>query len=315
MQRPGERMTVASARPTDTSAPPTRGLLLHEWTFGALLIYLAFRSSIQISPLDAATVIPVLLLGVDAALIAWDRRARTLTSGRSRLLFHVVAMNVVYLRLGVDVPRMGNLSADAWLLSLDRRWFGETPALRLASLANPVTSELVSFCYFLFFPAMLGYQLAWLFSEPLRARRFFAGLYLVYSVGFAGYTLAPATGPWVHLASSFQPLQGGPITWLTDRIVRTGCNGIDVFPSLHIAVTTYFVGYDAMSGQYRRFLFALVPAIGLCVATVYLRYHYAVDGIAGFILGAAALFMVRPSRPTSANIPSTPESRLNPASS
>lgn len=278
--------------------PPT-GLLLHEWAFGGLLVYLAVRASIQIGPLDAATLIPLLLLGVDATLIAWDRRARTLTSGRLRLLFHVVAMNVVYLRLGIDVPRMGSPSADAWLLNLDRQWFGETPAVRFASLANPAATELISLCYFLFYPAMLGYQLTWLLSAPQHARRFFAGLYLVYSVGFLGYTLAPASGPWVHLASSFQPLQGGPITWLTDRIVRAGCNGVDVFPSLHTAVTIYFVGYDALAGRSRRFLVGLTPALGLCIATVYLRYHYAVDALAGIALATVVLFIIRPPRSTS----------------
>lgn len=287
--------------PAPSSSSPPTGLFLHEWTFGALLAYLAVRASIQLGPLDAATLIPLFLLGIDAALIAWDRRTQTVASGRLRLLFHVVAMNVVYLRLGIDVPRMGSASADAWLLNLDRQWFGETPAIRFASLANPVITELVSLCYLLFYPAMLGYQWVWLLSEPQSARRFFAGLYLVYSVGFLGYTLAPATGPWVHLAPSFQPLQGGPFTWLTDRIVRAGCNGVDVFPSLHTAVTVYFIGYDALAGRYRRFLAGLTPTLGLCIATVYLRYHYAVDAIAGIVLAAVALLLVRPSRLTTSS--------------
>lgn len=295
-------MTGTAPCPAPSSSTPPTGLFLHEWTFGALLAYLAVRASIQLGPVDAATLIPLFLLGIDAALIAWDRSARTLTSGRLRLLFHIVAMNVVYLRLGIDVPRMGSPSADAWLLNLDRQWFGETPAIRFASFANPAITELISLCYFLFYPAMLGYQWVWLLSAPQQARRFFAGLYLVYSVGFLGYTLAPATGPWVHLASAFQPLQGGPITWLTDRIVRAGCNGVDVFPSLHTAVAVYLVGYDALAGRYRRFLAGLAPTLGLCIATVYLRYHYAVDALAGIVLAAAALFIVRPSRP---NSPST----------
>lgn len=296
-------MTGPASGPAPSPSSHPTGLLLHEWAFGALLAYLAVRASIHLGPLDAATLIPLFLLGIDASLIARDRHARTLASGRLRLLFHVVAMNVVYLRLGIDVPRMGSPSADAWLLGLDRQWLGETPAIRFASLANPVLTELISLCYFLFYPAMLGYQVAWLLSAPHQARRFFAGLYLIYAVGFLGYTLAPATGPWVHLASSFQPLQGGPITWLTDRIVRAGCNGVDVFPSLHSAVTVYFIGFDALAGRHRRFLAGLAPTLGLCIATVYLRYHYAVDALAGIILAAAALFIVRPSRSTNTSTP------------
>lgn len=284
-------MTRASTTPR--SAP---GLFLQEWAFGALLVYLALRGSVQLGPLDPAAWIPAALLAIDAALIRWDFQKNSVASGRCRLLFHAIAMNIVYWRLGQDVPRLQATTADGWLLGIDRRWLGDTPAVSLAPLVHPALTEILSGCYLLFYPAMAGYQGVWLFSEASQARRFFAGLYLVYAVGFFGYTLAPAKGPWIHLAGSFEPLTGGPLTSWTDLIVRNGCNGVDVFPSLHTAVIAYFVGFDFLNDRRRRAAAMLLPAIGLCVATLYLRYHYAVDAMAGLVLAAIGLRITRSVR-------------------
>lgn len=282
--------------PASTTPKGAPGLFLQEWAFGGLLVYLALRGSIQLSPTDPATWIPATLLAVDAALIRWDFQQNSIASGRCRLLFHAIAMNIVYWRLGQDVPRFHEATADSSLLGIDRRWLGETPALRLAPITHPVLTEILSGCYLLFYPAMAGYQCTWLFAAPADARRFFAGLYLVYAVGFVGYTLAPAKGPWIHLATSLEPLVGGPLTAWTDLLVRNGCNGVDVFPSLHTAVMAYFVGFDFLNGRRRRAAAMLLPAVGLCLATVYLRYHYAVDALGGLILAALGLRVTRSVR-------------------
>jgi membrane-associated phospholipid phosphatase len=282
--------------PAPTPPKAAQGLFLQEWAFGILLVYLALRGWVRLGPTDPATWIPATLLAIDAALIRWDFQQNSVVSGRCRLLFHAVAMNVVYWRLGQDVPRIHDAKADSWLLGTDRRWLGETPALSLAPIVHPALTEILSGCYLLFYPAMAGYQCVWLLATPALARRFFAGLYLVYAVGFVGYTLAPAKGPWIHLASSFEPLKGGPMTALTDIVVRNGCNGVDVFPSLHTAVMAYFVGFDFLNGRRRRAAAMLLPAIGLCLGTVYLRYHYAVDALAGLVLAAVALRITRSVR-------------------
>jgi len=282
--------------PASTAPKGTPGLFLHEWAFGGLLVYLAVRGTVQLGPADPAAWIPALLLCGDAALIRWDFQQDSVASGRCRLLFHAIAMNIVYWRLGQDVPRLHEATADSWLLGIDRRWLGETPALGLAPLVHPACTEILSGCYLLFYPAMAGYQCVWIFATPSLARRFFAGLYLIYAVGFVGYTLAPAKGPWIHLAGALEPLVGGPLTALTDLVVRNGCNGVDVFPSLHTAVMAYFVGFDFLNGRCRRAAAMLLPAIGLCIATVYLRYHYAVDALAGLVLAAIGLRITRSVR-------------------
>ncbi len=295
---------------SDSSPTPSQGPFFYEWAFGALLAFLSLRALIRFGPLDPAAWVPFILLVVDGALIRWDRDPRSLWSGRIRLLFHPVAMGILYVRLGRDVPRLDPTRADAWLLAIDRWLLGETPAVILSSHLHPVATELLSLCYLLFYVALVAYHWIWLSHSLPMARKFCTGLYWIYAVGYVGYSLVPGVGPWVYLAAKLEPLTAGPLTWLTDQVVRAGCNGVDVLPSLHCAVALYFLGFDFMNGQRRRFLLTLAPGLGLCVATMYLRYHYAVDVLAGCLLAAVALVLVRLTQADSARVERTDELRM-----
>ena len=66
---------------------------------------------------------------------------------------------------------------------------------------------------------------------------------------------------------------------------------MDCFPSLHCAVSSYILFFDRRHRRWRFWLY-LVPCVGLWVSTLYLRYHYFVDLVAGFALSAAALWFV-----------------------
>jgi membrane-associated phospholipid phosphatase len=83
---------------------------------------------------------------------------------------------------------------------------------------------------------------------------------------------------------------GGWMTHFTDAVVRNGSNRVDVFPSLHVAVSTFILGFDRRYARWR-FRAYLAPAIGLWVSTVYLRFHYGVDVLGGFALAAFGLWV------------------------
>jgi membrane-associated phospholipid phosphatase len=71
-------------------------------------------------------------------------------------------------------------------------------------------------------------------------------------------------------------------------MVHFGSNGVDVFPSLHIAVPAFILAFDFLHHR-KRFWLCLVPVLFLWLSTVYLRYHYFVDVLAGFLLAVLAL--------------------------
>ena len=60
---------------------------------------------------------------------------------------------------------------------------------------------------------------------------------------------------------------------------------MDVFPSVHLAASLYLLMFD-WRHQRRRFWWFLVPCLILWFSTMYLRFHYFVDELAGV---AAAL--------------------------
>ncbi len=81
------------------------------------------------------------------------------------------------------------------------------------------------------------------------------------------------------------------ITDLNQQVVLMGSTGVDVFPSLHCAISCYILFFDFAHRRWRFFVF-VVPCVGLWISTIYLRYHYFIDVIVGFGLSVACLWMV-----------------------
>jgi len=274
-------------------------LLVHEAVFGAFLLVMWLRLVHAQGLLASASLVYLATLAVNAAVIGWTLRGPTMLRWRMRLAFYPVAMNLLFQHMRVAIPQVRPERLDAALLAVDRWLLGETPALALEPWVRPWLTDLMSFCYFLFLP-YLALSLLYYFVAPLAlAQRFWAGLFTLYGIGFLGYSLVPAAGPWVHVSGEFSvPLAGGWMTRLNARVIGAGSNGVDVFPSLHCAVSAYLLVFD---WRHKRWRFAayLLPCVGLWASTVYLRYHYFIDLVAGFALAAAALEVARRFEPTS----------------
>ncbi|RYD28150.1 MAG: phosphatase PAP2 family protein, partial [Verrucomicrobiaceae bacterium] len=130
-----------------------------------------------------------------------------------------------------------------------------------------------------------------------RAGPFFRALGLVYALGFAGYILCPAAGPYLDAGSGFTaPPAGWLGTRLAEAMVVWGSNRVDCFPSLHCAVSGLVLVFDARAD--RRLLFWHAPVVaGIWLSTVWLGQHYFVDVVGGLVLLAGVLWLVR--RPAS----------------
>lgn len=223
-------------------------------------------------------------------------RRPSATLSRVRLALFPVLVNVVYWQLGPVVEQLGANNRDAALLRADRMFLTDTPAVLLGGWTPPLLTDFLSGCYLLFFPGVLAaFFVALLWPEPHGAR-LFDGLISLYGLGFLGYTLVPAAGPHLAMPDAFAaPLTGGWPTRANTALVAGGSNRVDVFPSLHTAITVFLMG--SLWPRHRRvFFILLLPAAGLCAATLYLRYHYAVDLLAGLLLAAAALALTRDPR-------------------
>ncbi|MES2925098.1 MAG: phosphatase PAP2 family protein [Verrucomicrobiota bacterium] len=182
---------------------------------------------------------------------------------------------------------------DVALAGFDRALFGTTLSDQAGKIAAPWLTEILSFCYLLFFPYLLISLCYYTYRGIPMMRRLMVGLFTVYGIGFLGYSWIPAGGPHLAFPEEFGvPLTGWAITRFNAWVVANGSNGVDVFPSLHCAVSCYLLFFDKRHSPWR-FRLYLIPCAGIWVATIYLRYHYAIDLVAGFSLAVFALWLTK----------------------
>ncbi len=274
--------------------PPTKPRVLpHELAFGLLFALTWLRLVFATGFFTRDALLFLGLLGAAVILVVWCERNPTDTRWRVRLWFYPVAMNLSYFALKTAAPAVHPQLEDALLQRLDTAIVGGNLSLRLEPLIHPVATEFLSACYVLFFPYLF---VSWIYYHrqdlPLM-KKFFIGFFTAYGLGMIGYTLLPALGPHLDpgLAAQFTtPLHGGFITDLNSHIVLDGCNRVDCFPSLHCAVSSFILFFDRQHRPWR-FKLYLVPAVGLWISTIYLRYHYLIDVLGGFALSAACLWI------------------------
>jgi membrane-associated phospholipid phosphatase len=80
----------------------------------------------------------------------------------------------------------------------------------------------------------------------------------------------------------------GWFTTFNQRIVDANSNRVDVFPSLHVAASAFMLFFDRRFARWRYRVY-LPAAIALWISTVYLRFHYGVDVLAGALVALIGL--------------------------
>jgi len=267
-------------------------ILPHEWFFGVFLCVQWLRLALAVGPLDRDALLYFGILLANVLVITSCRQRETNVRWQIRLWFYPVAMNAVFFTMGSAVLKVSPHKFDSVLAGMDQMLFGALLSQRAQLIVTPALTEVLSFCYLLFFPYLL---FSWFYYArrglPL-LRKLMVGIFTIYGLGFLGYSLVPAGGPHLSLPDDFSvPLTGWAITRFNALVVASGSNGVDVFPSLHCAISAYLLFFDRQHARWR-YRFYLAPCIGLWLATVYLRYHYLTDVVVGFALAAFALWLV-----------------------
>jgi len=274
-----------------------RSILLHEACFALFAGVAWVRFATSLGPASSDALLYLALFAAGLALVVAEPALAGEAGAKLRLSVYPAGLAAAYLNLGPALARAGARLRDADLLRLDCWMTGTTPSLALQSLVRPPLTDALSLCYGLFIP-YFGTSLIWYFLGELPvARRFFAGLIGLYSIGFLGYLLVPASGPYLAFARLYSvPLTGGWLTEVNAGFVDVGGNKVDVFPSLHCAASAFILAFDLRHSRARFWVF-VVPVVGLWFSTVYLRYHYLVDLVAGFALAGAALMVTERRSP------------------
>lgn len=215
------------------------------------------------------------------------------------VLYRVCLVGVIlenYLMLRHLLPLIRPDTVDATLHHIDLVVLGVEPALWFERLNRRPIVEWFSFFYFSYFWINGAYlvAIAIIRRGGQETSEFAIGILITFCVGQLGYMAVPGFGPVGYLASSFHaPLDGGFFWSCVSRTVSAGSAMKDIFPSLHTAgptFLTWFAWQRSRTDPRWRWV-AIVTgffAANIIVSTMLLRWHFAVDVVAGLALGTAA---------------------------
>jgi membrane-associated phospholipid phosphatase len=174
---------------------------------------------------------------------------------------------------------------DDLLIAADRGLFGVDVTVWMEQFARPrLNDALYVFYATYYFIALVPGLILW-FRDRAAARRFVFTLMLVYYVSYAGYFTIPALGPRFAQADLYtKSLTETPVArFINDTINHLEKTKLDVFPSGHTMISMAVL--IVMWKRARDVFWWLLPiASGLILSTVYCRFHYVVDLIAGAFL-------------------------------
>jgi membrane-associated phospholipid phosphatase len=183
------------------------------------------------------------------------------------------------------LPFFNSLRLDAVMANIDHALLGVNPTVWIEQWAQPLLTDVLYLFYFFYFPMPL-IMLGWMYANGKlqeAEESFFLYLFCYYGA-YIMYFFIPVEGPRFYLNGLQNvPLDGVVLSEPIRRLIDTlEPNKLDAFPSLHAAILTMTM---LLTYRHNRKLFhAFIPcAIGITVSLVYLRYHYVIDVIVGFV--------------------------------
>lgn len=225
-----------------------------------------------------------LLILFQLLLARYRSHAKILTLSHD-LIFPVICVLLIFDSLEWVVHYVNPQDIDPLLIRLDYLIFGNHPTVMLEKIMHPLLTDALQIAYttYYFMPISLGIILMSKKKEAFQ-RSLFLILFCFY-LSYLGYILFPAIGPRFtidHLQT--MELQGFIVTEpIQDLLNRLEGIKRDAFPSGHTAVAL-MVLYCAYRFEKSFFRMCLPIVAALIFSTVYCRYHYVVDVVAGFIL-------------------------------
>jgi membrane-associated phospholipid phosphatase len=196
----------------------------------------------------------------------------------------------IYESLGPLISAARGPARDDLLIAADRAILGGDATVLLQPLVTPFLATFLYIAYatYYFLPLVLG---GYLWSHDVgTARRYIFTLSVCFYVSYAGYFTIPAYGPRTALADRNRvPLETSSVARaISQTINELEHTKLDAFPSGHTMITVAVL--IVARRRYRKVFWFLLPvALLLIFSTMYCRYHYLVDVLAGILLAFATV--------------------------
>ena len=197
------------------------------------------------------------------------------------------------------LPVINPGSFDRELYELDLALFGVEPAIYFDRFVTSATTEWFAFFYFSYFFVLALHVIPILFfSTNQRVLGEFAlGMLLVVCLGQTIYMVVPGFGPFRAMAEAFEHRfpEGAWIEAVIGAVASGGAQK-DIFPSLHTALPAFIALFSFRNRRLAPFRYTwplvLFTSVNIIGATLFLRWHYLIDVVAGLFLACSAAWIV-----------------------
>jgi len=192
---------------------------------------------------------------------------------------------------------------DGFFIGVEQKLFGTQPCLAwMEQMPQLVISEIFYIAYFSYYIMIVGVGITLFLRDREQFFHYVSVVSFVFYCCYLTYIVVPVIGPRVFYMDPVQlglsteawpvfipPFPDSVQAGLFYRLLQIIYHNFETigaaFPSSHVAValcTAYFSWRYLPKIRYLH----LVMAILLCLSTVYCRYHYVVDVVAGVVTAA-----------------------------
>lgn len=186
---------------------------------------------------------------------------------------------------------------DHYILMIENAIFPVHPTIWFEQFYHPVLSEWMMFGYS-FYLLLLPITISWLYftNKDSESKHLLLSLMISFFICYVIFSLFPALGPRIAMADQYTvEIKGYFFKTITNLLETNAMLHGGAFPSAHCsAATVMFV----LSYKYdKRLFYWILPVIfTLYISTVYGRYHYPLDVLAGIIIGIGSIKLSYPVR-------------------
>ncbi len=251
----------------------------------AVLLPTAYLTGAPLLPM-VQTLVSLAIATLLAAIVAI--RVLRLDPALVRLLAGVSLSFVIYGALPPLLERRLPMLADEALWQIERSLLGTTAVEVLQVAASPAMTAFFGLIYSLHAPLFyIPAIVHWRAGRKSDAEAILVAISLAMHLGFIGYFVWPAYGP-VGTVRGLAPLGENVAT----QTVATYGVALGTFPSLHAAVCAMVAIDGWRRSRWAGAIFTLI-AILIWISTLYLRYHWVPDLMAGLLLAILSLGIAR----------------------
>lgn len=173
---------------------------------------------------------------------------------------------------------------DPWFIYAEQSLWGLQPSIEFSKLfPQKWFSELMNFSYFFYYLLTIGLSLTIWFTRRSKLQEVIFVIFTSFIIYYLFFAIFPVKGPQFYFTGTdAQAVTSYLFSHFVKLAQNIGETETGAFPSSHVGMSIVFL---IISWKYSRNIFwmILTPVILLWFATIYIKAHYLIDVIGGFI--------------------------------